>query len=167
MERLTDLPEGAKGVEMRKLESQLAHCQRPLKPKEHKFDGRWRKCHRKRRRGDEKTTAQSGRLENWWEGCKVPDCLKGLIVHSVTVMCNRLVLRIARGRRYGVTSDGNKFHGLYHQAWMEDKARKRTQRQKLQKQQEEVKQVPWNYNKQNRANMDLMLGLLAGHVTEE
>ena len=79
-------------------------------------------------------TTPCGQRGNWLEGRKVPDCLKGLIVHSVAVMCNRLVHCKARGRRYGVISDGNKFHGLYHQAWMKEKARKKTQRQKLQQQ---------------------------------
>ena len=145
----------------------MESLQRPPRPKEHIFDGRRRTSHRKRHQGDEKKTAPSGRQPNWWEGRRVPDCLKGLPVHSGSVRYNKTVHRIARGRRYGVTSDGNKFHGLYHQAWMKEKARKRTQRQKLQKQQEEVERVPWNYDKQNRANADLMLALLAGCGTEE
>ena len=77
-------------------------------------------------------------------------------------MCNTMVHRIARGRRYGVTSDGNKFHGLYHQALMKEEARQKTQRRKQQQQQEEAERVPWDYEEQNRANAKLLLGLSDG-----
>ena len=56
-------------------------------------------------------------------------------------------------------SDGNKFHGLYHQALMKEEARQKTKRRKLQQQQEEAKRVPWDYEEQNRANAELLLGL--------
>ena len=62
-------------------------------------------------------------------------------------------------------SDGNKFHGLYHQAWMKENAKKKAQNQRLQHQQEAVKRAPWNYEEQNRANAVLMLGLPAGRPT--
>ena len=117
--------------EIQRRRLQLESLQRPPRPKEHIFDGRRRKRNRNRRQGDEKKTAPSGRQPNWWEGRNVPDCLKGIPVHSVAVMCNTMVHHIARGRRYGVTSDGNKFHGLYHQALMKEEARQKTQRQKL------------------------------------
>lgn len=74
-----------------------------------------------------------------------------------------MVHRIARGRRYDVTSDGNKFHGLYHQALMKEEARQKTQRRKLQQQQEEAERVPWDYKEQNRTNAELLLGLSAGN----
>ena len=76
-----------------------------------------------KRQGGEKKFTPSGRQPNWWEGRKVPDCLKGLPVYSGLVRHNKTVHRIARGRRYGVISDGNKFHGLYHQALMKEEAR--------------------------------------------
>ena len=60
-----------------------------------------------------------------------------------------------------MTSDGNKFHGLYHQACMKEKERQEAQKQRRQRQEEEVKQVPWNYEEQNRANAELLLGLSA------
>ena len=74
---------------------------------------------------------------------------------------NKTIHRIARGRRYGVTSDGNKFHGLYHQACMKEREKQEAQKQRRQRQEEEVKQVPWNYEEQNRANAELLLGLSA------
>ena len=151
--------------EMQRRRLQLESLQRPPRPKEHIFDGRWRKRHRKRRQGDEKKTAPSGRQPNWWEGRKVPDCLKGITLHSVTVMCNTMVHRVARGRRYGVISDGNKFHGLYHQALMKEEARQKTQRRKMQQQQEEAERVPWDYEEQNRANAELLLGLSTFNIS--
>ena len=83
-------------------------------------------------------------------------------MHSTAVMCIRTRTQIARGRRYGVISDGNKFHGLYHQAWMNENAKKRAQCQRLQQLQEAVERAPWDYDEQNRANAELMLGLSAG-----
>ena len=88
-------------------------------------------------------------------------------MHSVTVMCSRMVTRIPRGRRYGVVSDGQKFHGLYHQAWMEEQERRRTQGQRRHQQQEQVKRVPWDYAEQNRANAELMLSHSSSYSLDE
>ena len=59
-------------------------------------------------------------------------------------------------------SNGNKFHGLVHQAWMKENAQEKAQRQRLQQQQEVVERAPWDYDEQNRANAELILGLAAG-----
>ena len=64
-----------------------------------------------------------------------------------------------------MTSDGNKFHGLYHQACMKEREKQKTHRQRLQRQEEEVEQVPWNYEEQNRANAELLLGLSANNIS--
>ena len=63
-----------------------------------------------------------------------------------------------------MTSDGNKFHGLYHQACMKEREKQKAQRQRRQRQEEEVEQVPWNYEEQNRANAELLLGLSAINI---
>ena len=64
-----------------------------------------------------------------------------------------------------MTSDGNKFHGLYHQACMKEREMQKAQRQRRQLQEEEVKRVPWNYEEQNRANAELLLGLSASNTS--
>ena len=134
------IPEVARHKELKRRRVQLEALQRHRTDRPCRKDGR--KGGRKKRQGGEKKCRPSGRLPNWWEGRNVPDCLKGLPVHSVTVMCFRMVHRVARGRRYGVTSDGNKFHGLYHQACMEERERQKAQRQRRQRQEEKVKPLP-------------------------
>ena len=158
------IPERVKLKELQRRRVQLEALQRPRRcTKKRENDGR--RGGRKKRRGGEKKLTPSGRQPNWWEGRNVPDCRKGLPVHSVTVMCYRMVHRVARGRRYGVISDGNKFHGLYHQACMKEKAEQEAQEGRRQRQEEEVKQMPWNYEEQNRANAELLLGLSANNTS--
>ena len=121
LEANKEIPEKVKQKERQRRRVQLEALQRPRR--RNKNVNVRRKGGRKRRQAEAKTRTPSRRQENWWEGRKVPDCLKGITVHSVAVMCNTMVHRVARGRRYGVISDGNKFHGLYHQALMKEEAR--------------------------------------------
>ena len=123
LEANEEIPEKVKHKEMQRRRVQLEALQRPQRRNKRVNDGR--KGGRKRRKTEAKPRTPSRRQENWWEGRKVPDCLKGITVHSVAVMCNTMVHRIARGRRYGVTSDGNKFHGLYHQACMKEREKQK------------------------------------------
>ena len=145
LERRTDLPEGAKRDEIKKLEAQLGYYQRPPRPEKQTFEWRRRKRPTKHQ-VDVGSDGQSERNVKRAVGHRLPPCLQGLIVHSAAVVCNRTRTRIARGRRYGVISDGNKFHGLFHQAWMKDNAEKKARNQRLQQQQEAVKRAPWGYD---------------------
>ena len=105
-----DIPEPMKCKERQRRLIQLESLRRQRRRKEctETWRGWWRK-----RRVKLKTTKSSGRREHWWKGQKVPDCLKGRIVHGVEMECWRLVNRTAKGRRYGVVSDGNRFYGLH------------------------------------------------------
>ena len=118
---------------MRKLESQLGYYQRPLKLEKQTFDWHWRECQEKHQ-VNVGSDGQSERSVKWAVGHHLPNCLKGITVHSAAVWCSRMVTRIARGRRYGVVSNGKKFHGLYHQAWMQEQTRRRTQRNRVHQQ---------------------------------
>ena len=125
LEAHKDIPEATKRRERQSRSIQLESIQRPRRHDEH-TEIRW-KGGQKRCQVETKTTKPRGRRENWWEGCKVPDCFKGLSVHSIKVMCKRLVHRTARGRRYDVVSNRNKFHCLHHQVWTKVNVRKRSQ----------------------------------------
>ena len=156
--RRTDLPEDKKRAMTKKLEMQLAYYQRPPRVEKQTFERRRRKRPTKHQ-AEVVPDGPSVRNVKRAVGHRLPPCRQGLIVHSAAVVCyrTRTRTRIARGRRYGVVSDGQKFHGLYHQAWMKEQARMRTQRARVHQQQEQAKHVPWNYDEQNKANAELML----------
>ena len=69
--------------------------------KKHTIDWRWRKRQEKHQ-VNVGLDGQSERSVKCAVGYHLPNCLKGMTVHSAAVECSRMVMRIARGRRYGV-----------------------------------------------------------------
>ena len=96
MERREDVSCERRGTEIRRLQEQLKAYQRPPRPK----------CEQRRAEGRAKqgkgVSTHRAQRQRW----------KGVAIHSACVVHHVTVLRKARGRRYGVTSNGRKFHGL-------------------------------------------------------
>ena len=107
-----DIPESAKHKERQRRSIQLESLQRPRRRDKctEIWKGWWKK-----RRVKPMTIRSRAYNKNWWEGRNVPDCRKGWIMPSFLVTRKKLVHHIARGRRYGVVSDGNKYKGLHLQ----------------------------------------------------
>ena len=101
MERREDTPDERRKIEIYSLREQLKAYQRTprlkSKPKRAK----------KRGRGKKGAPTRCAQRKRW----------KGVVIHSSRVVHHVTVLRKARGRRYGVVSDGRKFHGLRRHHW--------------------------------------------------
>ena len=102
LERRTDLPDGVKRVEMEKLEAQLGRYQRPPKPEMQKVD--WR---RRKRKGEHHLKQRGKGLESAGHTIR-PGRRLGIPGSGVSYPVHRVMSR----RRYGVSSDNNKFKGL-------------------------------------------------------
>ena len=109
MERREDVSCERRGTEIRRLQEQLKAYQRPPRPK----------CEQRRAEGRAKqgkgVSTHRAQRQRW----------KGVAIHSACVVHHVTVLRKARGRRYGVTSNGRKFHGLRRLHWGRARLRSR------------------------------------------
>ena len=103
LKRRTDLPDGVKREEMGKLEAQLSRYQRPPKPERQKLD--WR---RRKRKGEHHLKQRGKVLESAERATSRPGRRLGIPGSGVSYPVHRVMSR----RRYGVTSDGDKFKGL-------------------------------------------------------
>ena len=113
MERQEDVSGRRREIEICSLREQLKAYQRPPR---HKGKSKGEECRWKRRKG-----APTGRAHQ--------QRLKGVVIHSACVVHHVTVLRKVRGQRYGVTSNGRKFHGLRRLHWGRARLRSRERRE--------------------------------------
>ena len=113
LKRRTDISEEVKRAEMRKLQCQLDYYQRPPKPTK---QSDWRQ---RQRQGKHQPTPRGKGLESAGRVTFRPGRRYGIPGSGVSYPIDRVMSR----RRYGVSSDGDKFKGLAIKCEMEHRCR--------------------------------------------